>query len=258
MKIIDTVNLVFAPDCVLGRMLSFYKPIDTHRPTPLLNVGVIQPAMRTSTVTPTTRSPSPSSPTSTTPQVSRLLGRVHIDDHAKSPIDIERLSHPTSEGGSPPPDDIPLSITAQFGSRSELSTEIHATKYVYRGALWDIYSGTLTTTHSRNREARTIEVIIKISSPKLFYECWDEDREDSTVYSMPEAAAAIENEDRIYQGALHDLQGGAIPAYYGLYSSYTGPPDPDKPRGVRVMVLEKLEVALSEEELLSDLRDDLK
>jgi hypothetical protein len=245
MKINDTVNLVFAPDCELGRVLSYYKPIDTHRPTALLNVGV--------------DSPSPSSPTPTTSQVSRLLGRIHIDDHAKNPIAIERLSHPTGGGGSPPLDDIPLSTTAQFGSGSELSTEIHATKYVYRGALWDIYSGTLTT-HSgnRNREARTIEVIIKISSPKLFYECWDEDREDSTVYSMQEAAAAIENEDRIYQGALHDLQGGAIPAYYGLYSSYTGPPDPDKPHGVRVMVLEKLEVALSEEELLSDLRDDLK
>jgi hypothetical protein len=253
----ETVNLIFDPNCVLGRMVRYRRPIDTRQPTTLIDVGVHPGATRPAP----TSSSSPcilcgSIPTPPTPPIAPLLRPDLLDDHTQSRIDIERPTHPTHPKGDYSPQyDIHSSISARIESpRSDSHTEILVKEHVHDGSLWDIYSGTLTT-HSHAREAKTIEVIVKISSLTLFQELYS-DLRDSERYDLNEAHAAIRNEDRIYQGALHDLQGGAIPAYHGLYSSYTGPQD--KPRGVHVMVLEKLEAALSEEELLSDLRDDLK
>jgi hypothetical protein len=59
---------------------------------------------------------------------------------------------------------------------------------------------------------------------------------------------------------LRRLQGGSVPAYYGLYSSEP-PHQGTGPRfkyGINVMVQERLEHLKSPEDMLCDLADDMK
>ena len=87
-------------------------------------------------------------------------------------------------------------------------------------------------------------VVFKICRPRVFRDLSPEQM-DHGEYNPRRARQAILNEARLYTKELANLQGKAIPRFYGLYHS----PEDD----VWIMVLERVGPAILDHELLSEL-----
>jgi hypothetical protein len=150
---------------------------------------------------------------------------------------------PRRNPGEPEPTDI-INLRLETTDRIQVVVEDE----IHDGSLWQTFKGSLRHAGPYRTRGRK-DVIIKVAIP--YWEARDLFLPEET-YMMEEA---IFHEHYIYTEQLKDLQGKQIPKYHGLFFQDI---QNSKPIRMYVMILEKVEHVMNQEDRLWQLKAEQK